>query len=94
MERTEFVMRSLFDQLGQASDHDSIQRFIDSRRPLAGDVRLHEAPFWTTSQAAFLREAILDDAEWAVVVEALNGELHRRGMSALATSTTAVRPLA
>jgi hypothetical protein len=41
-------------------------------------VRLHEADFWTSSQASFLREATLDDAEWVVIVDALNSELHQR----------------
>lgn len=76
MERTPYDMRSLFDQLGVSSDEQSIARFIYSNAPLAGDVQLHEAAFWTASQAEFLREATLDDAEWVMIIDALNSELH------------------
>lgn len=71
-----YDMSSLFSQLGQANDAGSIQRFIESHTPMGEDVLLHEAPFWTASQASFLREALLDDAEWASVIDALNSELH------------------
>lgn len=67
---------SLFAQLGMASDAATIARFIETHGPLAGGVQLHEATFWTPAQAGFLREAILDDAEWAEIVDALNAELH------------------
>lgn len=76
MERSPYDMSSLFAQLGVASDEQSIARFIRTHAPLDGHVRLHEAAFWTSSQANFLREASLDDAEWVVIVDALNSELH------------------
>lgn len=69
-------MSSLFAQLGRASDIGSIRQFIESNAPIGGDVQLHEATCWSASQAAFLRDALLDDAEWAEVVDALNSELH------------------
>jgi hypothetical protein len=37
---------------------------------------LDEAPFWSASQALFLRAAIGEAADWAEVAEALNSELH------------------
>lgn len=76
MERPQRDMGSLFAQLGEASDEAAIACFIARHGPLEGNVLLHEAAFWTASQAGFLREAILDDAEWAVIVDALNAELH------------------
>lgn len=78
MERPTLDMGSLFDQLGEPSDSASIARFIERHAPLADAVQLHEATFWSPTQSAFLREALLDDAEWAEVVDALNGELHAR----------------
>ncbi|MBV2234204.1 MAG: DUF2789 domain-containing protein [Sterolibacterium sp.] len=78
MERSPHDMNSLFAQLGEASDAQSIARFISSHAPLDGDVQLHEASFWTAAQAGFLREATLDDAEWVVIIDALNSELHAR----------------
>jgi hypothetical protein len=78
VERSPYDMSSLFAQLGVASDKQSIARFIKSHAPLDGAVQLHEAAFWTAAQAGFLREATLDDAEWAAIVDALNSELHQR----------------
>jgi hypothetical protein len=78
MERPAHNMSNLFAQLGQPSDEAAIAHFIESHRPLAEDVQLHEAAFWTESQASFLRESILEDADWAEVVDLLNGDLHAR----------------
>lgn len=78
MNRSTLDMPSLFAQLGQADDAQAIDCFIATHSPLPGATQLHEAAFWSASQAAFLREAILDDAEWAEVVDALNTELHLR----------------
>jgi hypothetical protein len=76
MERTEHDMSSLFAQLGQPNDEVAIARFIATYRPLAGSVMLHEAAFWSPSQSSFLREALLDDADWIDAVDELNLELH------------------
>lgn len=78
MESAVHSMSNLFAQLGQLNDEASIAQFIDSHRPLAEGVRRHEATFWTESQAGFLRESVLADADWANVVDALNGDLHAR----------------
>lgn len=78
MERPVHDMGNLFAQLGEPSDDAAIDRFIAAHTPLPGSVLLHEAAFWTSAQAAFLREAILDDADWAEVADALNRELHVR----------------
>ncbi|HEX5676173.1 MAG TPA: DUF2789 domain-containing protein, partial [Azonexus sp.] len=78
MERPVHSLNTLFAQLGQPSDEASIAQFIESHRPLPDDVLLHEAAFWTPSQAAFLREAILDDADWAEVADELNADLRAR----------------
>ncbi len=63
---------ALFKQLGLPADQASIDRFVSTHAPLASTVALAEAPFWTTAQAAFLREEILEDADWAEVVDQLN----------------------
>ena len=78
MERPVHSMSNLFAQLGQPSDETAIARFIETRGPLANGVQLHEAAFWTPAQACFLRQALLDDADWAEVADALNVELHAR----------------
>ncbi len=78
MEKPVHSLTTLFAQLGQPNDEASIAQFIESHRPLAGDVMLHEAAFWTPSQASFLCEAIRDDADWAEVADELNAELRAR----------------
>ena len=75
MEENMHSMSTLFTQLGEPDDAALITRFIGTHRPLAGDVRLPEAPFWNEAQAQFLREAIASDADWAVVVDELSASL-------------------
>lgn len=67
----------LFAQLGLPSDAAGIAGFLQANWPLPGDVALPDAPFWTASQAAFLREALLQDADWAQQVEQLSQALRR-----------------
>ena len=74
MTQTFHELEELFRQLGLASDPASIEQFVAAHRPLPKDVALCEAPFWSVSQAQFLREALGEDADWAEVVDAL-GEL-------------------
>jgi hypothetical protein len=76
MESTNHTLNNLFAQLGLPSEEVAIDDFIDAHRPLATDVFLSEAPFWTAAQASFLREEILKDADWAEVIDQLNAKLH------------------
>jgi hypothetical protein len=69
-------MGVLFAQLGLPDNEPAIARFIRTHGPLGGGVGLHEAKFWTPWQAEFLREAILEDADWAEIVDRLNADLH------------------
>ena len=54
----------------------TIEEFIASHGPLPEDVALYRAPFWTASQRAFLKEEIIEDADWAGVIDELNARLH------------------
>jgi hypothetical protein len=65
----------LFSQLGLPSDEQGISQFLRTHSPLAGDIKLSEAPFWTPAQATFLREALLHDSEWAELADQLNQAL-------------------
>lgn len=65
-------LRNLFEQLGRPGSDADIARFVAAHRPLADDIRLADAPFWTPAQAQFLREEVADDADWAEVVDQLN----------------------
>ena len=75
MDTTEHSLATLFAQLGLPSDAESIDAFIDSHRPLPDAVRVADAPFWNAAQSAFLREAIVDDADWAELVGVLDARL-------------------
>lgn len=68
---------NLFAQLGLPSTEADIQAFITSHWPLDSQVKLSEAPFWTASQAKFLRDQIANDADWAVVVDTLDASLRQ-----------------
>jgi hypothetical protein len=70
------TLETLFDQLGLDSSPEAIDTFIASN-PLPEDVKLIDAPFWTPQQAAFLKEELRDDAEWAIAVDELNQRLHQ-----------------
>lgn len=78
MEAPIHSMNNLFAQLGLSSDQASVEQFIATHSPLATSVPLSEASFWTPAQASFLCEKILEDADWAEVIEELNAELHAR----------------
>lgn len=75
MEKGLHKFRELFAQLGRANDDASIARFIDDYAPLRADVKLADAVFWTASQAAFLREVVEEDGDWAEIVDALDTAL-------------------
>lgn len=70
-------MRDLFAQLGLPSSIDEIQQFIESNRPIPAHLPLHEAPFWSPSQAEFLRNNVRSDADWAIVTDALSAALRK-----------------
>jgi hypothetical protein len=67
----------LFAQLGLPSDVAGIHDFLSAHAPLAAHIPLADAPFWTAAQAALLREELLEDADWAEVIDQLNGALRQ-----------------
>jgi hypothetical protein len=75
METNLHTMNNLFAQLGLPAEPGAIDDFIARHRPLDNDVALYRAPFWTNSQREFLKEEIIEDADWASVIDDLNGRL-------------------
>lgn len=75
MESSMHTMANLFQQLGLPSDPGAIDSFIASHSPLEPGLKLWEAPFWSSTQASFLNEQILGDADWAEVVDHLDALL-------------------
>jgi hypothetical protein len=80
MEQSIHAFHNLFEQLGLPADDGAIRRFIETHSPLPEGLHLADAPFWTPAQAAFLRDEILEDADWAEVVDRLS--LALRGATA------------
>ncbi len=70
------TLPQLFAQLGLPSEPPAIDAFVSAHRPLANDVALYRAPFWTPAQRTFLKEEIIEDADWAAAIEELNARLH------------------
>ncbi len=78
MEATIHSLGNLFAQLGLSSDELAIENFFKTHSSLATNDLLSDAPFWTLAQASFLCEEILNDADWAEVIDQLNVKLHEK----------------
>lgn len=77
METERHTFSDLFAQLGLPADAAAIEQFIRVHTPLPADILLHQAPFWTPSQAAFLSTELQEDADWAATVDQLNLQLRK-----------------
>lgn len=66
---------NLFQQLGLPSSPEKVDEFVARHRCLSDGMALDEAPFWTDSQAEFLREAIQEDSDWSEAVDQLDVRL-------------------
>lgn len=75
MDTEQHNITSLFNQLGLPSSEADIKAFIHMYRPLDAQIPLCNAPFWTESQAQFLREQIKNDADWAVTIDKFDTSL-------------------
>ena len=69
------TLSSLFKQLGLDNNDEAIEAFAAAHRPLAAAIELHEADFWNSAQAEFLRQEKAEDADWAEVVDQLDAML-------------------
>ncbi|MGB2079408.1 MAG: DUF2789 family protein [Vibrio sp.] len=78
MEMHHHTMQSLFAQLGLNDSQQGIQQFIDTHKNQLGKQELHQASFWNNSQAQFLEQAKLNDADWAEVVDQLDAMLRMK----------------
>lgn len=75
MESHLHTLSDLFCQLGLPDDASSIARFIQAHHPLAGHVALADANFWNGAQRGFLREQLVNDSDWAVLVDSFDASL-------------------
>ena len=65
-------LNSLFNQLGLDSTDTAIEDFINSNNPLPNKIELHNADFWSPSQASFLIQVKDQDADWVEIVDQLD----------------------
>jgi len=73
---THHQLDELFAQLGLPNSAAEIRMFIHLHRPLPLTLNLSEAPFWTPSQIAFLKEEWqADDGDWVLQIDQLNALL-------------------
>ncbi|MDX1803518.1 MAG: DUF2789 domain-containing protein [Alcanivorax sp.] len=69
-------LTTLFAQLGLDNSRDAIEDFVRQHGgELGATMALHQAAFWTPSQARFLADAIDEDADWAEAVDSLDALL-------------------
>ncbi|MFD2645807.1 DUF2789 domain-containing protein [Pseudomonas japonica] len=78
MELTNHKFHELFKQLGLPDDPQGIDQFITSHSPLKNEVKLVDAPFWTTAQRDFLKDQFIEDSDWVVMVDQLNEALRNK----------------
>ncbi len=76
MDTSLHTLCTLFAQLGLPDSPADIRAFIASH-PLPADTAIEDAPFWTVAQAAFLKQALDDDADWAELVDTLAARLQQ-----------------
>ncbi|MDG4553575.1 MAG: DUF2789 family protein [Candidatus Competibacter sp.] len=75
MDTTPHDLSTLFEQLGLPADENAIKTFIHRRRPLDPNIALHQASWWTSTQAEFLAQAIEQDSDWTEQVDQLDALL-------------------
>ncbi len=75
MDRSNHNMKTLFLQLGLDGDDQQINDFVARHGPIEPATKIPDAPFWTASQAQFLREALDSDGDWAELVDELDALL-------------------
>ncbi|MDY0272192.1 MAG: DUF2789 domain-containing protein [Advenella sp.] len=78
MEMSYHRFSELFAQLGLPSDEAGIRNFLLQHSPLPPEIFLEDAPFWNESQAAFLKEEKVEDADWAEIIDQLNSALRKK----------------
>jgi len=76
MDTSLHTLCALFAQLGLPDSPADIRAFIASH-PLPADTAIEDAPFWNAAQAAFLKQALDDDADWAELVDTLAARLQQ-----------------
>lgn len=77
MEKVNPTLKDLFKQLGLPNKDEEVQSFIVRHKPLPQNMKLHEAPCWTSAQSAFLEEIISNDSDWSYLADELDTQLRK-----------------
>ena len=77
MDNTHHQFHDLFEQLGLPSDESSIRRFC-AEHQLGDHEKLSEARFLSDMQRQFIKDALIADADWVVMIDQLNIALHHK----------------
>ncbi|WP_340677649.1 DUF2789 family protein [Paraglaciecola sp.] len=72
MEQYHTALSDLFAQLGLSSDQQSMSEFVQKNAGLPAEIKIENADIWTKQQGDFLRTALVEDAEWAELIDQLN----------------------
>jgi hypothetical protein len=72
MEKYHKTMSDLFEQLGLASSDEGIVDFISQNKGLRQGLHIEDAELWSRQQADFIKNALLEDAEWVELIDQLN----------------------
>jgi hypothetical protein len=74
MDTSNHTIQVLFAQLGLANSDIAIENFVQNNH-LPSEIPLENAAFWSAGQAQFIRESIVQDADWAEAVDHLDAML-------------------
>lgn len=73
------TLSDLFVQLGLPSEEEDIENFIEQNKGMMQATHIEDAAIWNDAQATFIRSSLLEDAEWAELIDQLNSRLHEKG---------------
>jgi hypothetical protein len=71
MDTTSNDLSHLFKQLGLPHDQEGIDYFVIQNK-LDKHTLITDADCWNSGQKAFLKEALLQDAQWSEVIDQLD----------------------
>ena len=71
MDTTSNDLSHLFKQLGLPNNQENINDFV-SKNKLDKHTLMIDADCWNSSQKAFLKEALSEDAQWTEVIDQLD----------------------
>jgi len=75
MEQPVHTLNGLFAQLGLPDSDADIAEFVERHKPVGRSTPLYQLSIFSSAQQSFLRESLQADADWAEVIDVLDGML-------------------